>query len=633
MKRWGILLLGFLTVNAWACGVCEVRHPAAGAFAARVGAPRIRALQAKTRAAIASTVESQLDVVDVLLAYDRRAVNWLASQGKGSVQTFSEGQINKMNEYLANSLLLDYFHFRLAGVVTLDVDLSTGGLGENLDRFINENGHVVATGELAKVAKKREEVGADIVSIFVANGKNGTIGTGYSLEAYTGMPDFDRDSSLIPLFGDWAYNICSIEAENDGSTLLHEIGHNMGAGHPDAGCANPADFPGAVWTGTHWQEVAGSELGPQLYPYSSAYYFWKEGVGYYTIMAYNYGGLGPNGEANDDYRFEPAPFFSSPELTWKGCVLGTAVNDNRRTLINTYRGVAQYRVSKLPKEGSDGPGEFEGVEDPESIVTGAFHPLKALNGVAPYVGTVRDSSGKVLGSVSLKVGKENKGKLVSKVSGQIVMLDGSKYSIKAVDIPVGDVPQSKTGITVSKLGTLELTMGESGFHGVLSTSAGEWIVKTDVVGGSISKSQLKFALSEFSPPAVAGFDCLEAALPIGEIITVSGTKWSMRAVPSLKYKKIQGMNPAAYELLGIGDAARPNASGLKLSYTAKSGIFKGSFKLYYTNEAITPVGKAPKMKKLTMNVNGLVVGTEGVGRAICKKPSASGVVALRPAVP
>ena len=57
---------------------------------------------------------------------------------------------------------------------------------------------------------------------------------------------------------------------------------------------------------------------------------------------------------------------------------------------------------------------------------------------------------------------------------------------------------------------------------------------------------------------------------------------------------------------------KTNLSGLKLSYTPKTGLFKGSFKVYAL--------EGGKLKKYTVNVTGLVVDGNGTSEAMCKKP-------------
>ena len=80
----------------------------------------------------------------------------------------------------------------------------------------------------------------------------------------------------------------------------------------------------------------------------------------------------------------------------------------------------------------------------------------------------------------------------------------------------------------------------------------------------------------------------------------------------IRMKDSSGKSYDVYELQGLDDPKKPNASGLKLTYTAKTGSFKGSFTLYCNT------GK--KLAKYKFDVNGLVLDGVGVGRAVCKKP-------------
>ena len=57
--------------------------------------------------------------------------------------------------------------------------------------------------------------------------------------------------------------------------------------------------------------------------------------------------------------------------------------------------------------------------------------------------------------------------------------------------------------------------------------------------------------------------------------------------------------------------AGANPSALKLTYAAKSGTFKGSFKVYAVANG--------KLKATTVNVAGVMIGGKGYGAATVKK--------------
>ena len=625
MTRWLMAAAGMLVaLAAWGDGarVCRTRRPDPDAFAARcVSAPGGSAVP--RRAAV--RLETQTDVVDILVAFDASARAWLAKNGKGSSLGYARSCVAKMNDCLARSAMLDHFRFRLAGAVELETDLSSVGRGldDVLDRVVDGWGDVVAEGALRKVVDRREAVGADIVTILTDRGPYGIVGVGFSLEMQPDGYDFIGSAAEIARFGDWAYNVCSIQAVDEDYTMLHEIGHNMGAGHPDESQARAYDF----------------ELGPQLYGYSAGYYFWLGDQGYYTVMAYNFGGPGPDGSRGGDWRFEPAPCFSSPDVVWNGCTTGTARNDNRRTLLETCRYVAQYRPSALPvgaegvtdaqnaraeKAWDTGRGaEVDSPDRPVAVagfaVTGAFRPAKAVNGAAPYVGAVY-SNGVVVGVVRLKVGKANLGRGECKVGGAVVLLDGKKYAIANTVVPTGDAPQRAGGISVKALGRMELVLGANGFAGVVEgTPFGQLEVRTRALDGRLSVSPACFELEASSAAlsAACGLPVLEDCLPTGEpVVSASGGKWVLRRAGSVAYRSVRdaATGEKAWRLVGMDNPAKPNLSGLKLAVNTKTSTFKGGFTLYLDAGG----AQKPKLRKLKAAVTGVVAGGRGHGMAVLK---------------
>ena len=378
----------FVVLMATVCNAavaCRTLRPDSAAFAARRvayvanGAERVR-LRASVKR------ETQLDVIDVLVAYDLSACDWLAANGKGTPDAYAGAKIAEMNACLVNSRI-SAFTFRLAGTVCIGEDATQyrdayGDVDVEAimsERLVDEYGRVRATGEWKKITDKREALGADIVSVLIAAGKRGVVGIGYSLQDNP-LDGFSSNPAMIPAFGDWAYSICSIDVADEDYSMLHEIGHNMGCGHADKTMAS-------------WSAM---DLGPQLFPYSAASYLWIDGDGYYTIMGYNFGGLRQNGWYDPSDQFNALPYFSSPTLAYKGVALGTEYNDNRRTLLNTYAYVAQYRVSRLPPRPVPIPSS--------RVFPTEFRPVKAVNGIVPYVGAVYDG-GKPVATLSLKCGR------------------------------------------------------------------------------------------------------------------------------------------------------------------------------------------------------------------------------------
>ena len=256
------------------------------------------------------------------------------------------------------------------------------------------------------------------------------------------------------------------------------------------------------------------------------------------------------------------------------------------------------------------------------------------------VGALYDAKGNLVGTVELKFGKM--GKKGVKVSASATMIiDGKAKKIGAkaanVDVAGTAVGLPTTLVFKAPIGEMAFELGADGvftlkngaYEMVGAVKEGSKPLRQVGVGGALAKNQMAFNVEMDDVPDFGkDGELLAAALPVDEPVHVAGgTKWSFGKAPSLKYAKDRATG--AYTLTGLGDPAKPNVSGLKLSYTAKTGQFKGSFKLYATNEATAPAGKSPKLKKFTVNVIGFVVDGVGYGEASLKKPAASWAVSVR----
>lgn len=610
MKSQLISLLGlYAALMAAECrgamAVCRTLRPDPAALAARMA--RSASVSTSLPRLLASErAETQLDVVDVLVAFDLSAQKWLSDNGKGTPEEYAVNKVRDMNGCLANSSI-DKFKFRLAGTVRVgedasllrdeqgDVDLYTI-LVENL---INNHGQVVARGEWAKVTDMREELGADVVSVLVDAGDYGNIGLGFSLEDDEGG-EVSHNPALISAFGDWAYSVCSICVADEDHSMLHEIGHNMGCGHPNALCT----YPGTM------------TLGPQLYPYSAGYYVWIGGKGYYTIMGYNFGGLLPDGTFDPLSRFIELPCFSSPKLTYGGVALGSSYNDNRRTLLNTYAYVAQYRASRLPAGASAG---MDGVSTSDIIANGGgsaarifsteFRPTKAVNGVAPYVGAAYDGD-RPIAIISLKCGKVAvKGRLAgkSKVSAVVTGLDGRQKKSSTVDVTCGY--DAKAVFDIKGWGGLVLTLGGEGFADSLGNA---YSARTASVGGGWPHARAVVDVDFGAGTGALPSGTLTYLLPTGngaEPVLNANGNWGFAPAASVKY--VAAKDKTTYELQGISDPKKTNRSAMKLRYNAKKGTFSGSFLVY----ALDTSGTKPRLMKHSAKVSGIVVDSVGYGRA------------------
>jgi hypothetical protein len=291
-------------------------------------------------------------------------------------------------------------------------------------------------------------------------------------------------------------------------------------------------------------------------------------------------------------------------------------------------------------------GEGGGEDTPDPVKPDPVKPdpvnpgYKAIDEkdiVAPYyvpkavtaMGAVYDGNGAVAGVLELKLGKVNEKKGTGKVSGSFVDLDGKKHSVKGPKLEGldGTAPLSVT-LDVKDFGAMNVTIGGDKFAG----SLGPWHVQSAEVGGNWTGGGATVTVDADDLSMFAG-TVLEKLLPNGEQATVNGGKWSFAKAASVKWGKPKNGSepPEFYDgesgkgLFVDTSKGKTNLSGIKLTYTPKKGTFKGPFKVY----ALEGAGKATKLKKYTVKVNGVVVGGVGYGVAICKKPALRWSVSVR----
>lgn len=217
------------------------------------------------------------------------------------------------------------------------------------------------------------------------------------------------------------------------------------------------------------------------------------------------------------------------------------------------------------------------------------------------------------GYASLTVTGAKKGKV--KVSG--LLPDGTKVSasVQAVVRPDGRVEiPVVVQLYSGKVGGISLALqvdgktGEAEVCGVgkwkslsgdisWDSSQSDW-ASVNVSG--ISRNNDMFVLEE-QPELIGGMNVATQFLHSVSNMMFMGKKWMIA-----KGGKIKLMGA---EL--VDQAASPNPGGLTLSYTPKTGAFKGKYAVYANN-----FGKA---KKLSATINGVIIGAAGYGTAVIKK--------------
>ena len=111
--------------------------------------------------------------------------------------------------------------------------------------------------------------------------------------------------------------------------------------------------------------------------------------------------------------------------------------------------------------------------------------------------------------------------------------------------------------------------------------------------------------AEFHMDEVLGEAKYAKYLPDGLAVAQNGTKWIVAG--GAKAGKVQLAKDGTVDATKLLD----NPSALKLTYTAKTGAFKGSFKVY------SDVNGKPK--GVTVNGTGVLVDGVGYGAATIKK--------------
>ena len=225
----------------------------------------------------------------------------------------------------------------------------------------------------------------------------------------------------------------------------------------------------------------------------------------------------------------------------------------------------------------------------------------------------------VYGTTTVKFGKITKKRQV-KVSMAVSPLVGKKQTASGSFIADDDGSLSGSLKFKSPIGVVDFTAfkGDSGDLEFFVESESGFVCEPCSVGGKFDVSQLAFYVDgddiDFGEEYEQILD-----FPDGEPIYVkNGTKFSFDKAPKISYKRFREDGETWYELTGFDDENKTNYSALKLTYTAKTGVFKGSFKIYTSNEGSIDEGKAPKLKTYTAKVSGVVIDGFGIGSATVK---------------
>ena len=227
-------------------------------------------------------------------------------------------------------------------------------------------------------------------------------------------------------------------------------------------------------------------------------------------------------------------------------------------------------------------------------------------------GALYDKDDRPVGTVQVKVGKMGKNGDVKLSASATLLADGKtqKVTAKAATMQTGSA--GATLVFKAPIGEMAVELAADG---VFTLKNASYVVTEATVGGALKgEGQGIFRLKDIDF-AVPG-ELQEDLLPNEVAFDVVGGKWKFAKNASVKWAKDR--TTKEYALVVDDTKGKRNLSSLKLTYAAKTGIFKGAFKVYALEEKN---GKT-KLAKYMVNVIGLVLNGVGQGEAACKKIAA-----------
>ena len=268
----------------------------------------------------------------------------------------------------------------------------------------------------------------------------------------------------------------------------------------------------------------------------------------------------------------------------------------------------------------DGPTSPTGTVTPTS---GAATTANSTNGgtfvfskAQTASGALYDSNGNLAGTVQVKAGRVNN-KGIAKISATAMLINGKKMVAKPLSLNVRNGERSGS-LVFRGIGDLSFEMADDGSFTLKGSG---YTMANARIGGNLPNGTMTFQVDIDSLPLVGiDFEVIEDLLPTNVEVTVTGGR-KLNAGKAVAIKYAKGRS----SLAGSTDSSKSNVSGLKLTYTPKTGMFRGSFNIYASNESVTPEGKTPKLKKIKVNMTGIFAdaggGFIGVGEAKVNKPT------------
>lgn len=263
--------------------------------------------------------------------------------------------------------------------------------------------------------------------------------------------------------------------------------------------------------------------------------------------------------------------------------------------------------------GEPGPVNPDPPKPPEPTID-----LNKIYGKSVKMDALVTSGEDYFGSATVTFGKISKTKKTVKVTIKTKLFTGKTISASKTFTPAKDGSINGTLTFKDPIGDMQFTAEyDKDLNGlVFEGKAASYTVSASELklGGTLSKNEYACTVEMLDGLEFPEGYGQVGGIPEKEAVYVkNGKKFSFDKAPSLKYVK----DGSDYVLSGADDPAKPNFNKLKLSYTAGSGVIKGSFYLY-ASDACCMIGKKPKLKKYTAKVNGLMINGEGYGLVTVK---------------
>ena len=236
---------------------------------------------------------------------------------------------------------------------------------------------------------------------------------------------------------------------------------------------------------------------------------------------------------------------------------------------------------------------------------------------AQYDGIVWDAeANRLIGVLRLKSTKMNDRTRTVKISGYLLGLDGKKKTVKqsAKSLTVPGTGPLTADFTVKGIGQMRLVIGGDMIAGALEG----YHVRTGAVGGNWVQED---AAANADLHGFAGMlgEVQMRLLPADEPVLPKRGKWAFNKAAAVSWKKPKGGDVKC--LVVDTSRGKTNLSAIKLSYTPKTGGFKGSFRIVSIESKSGGKSPVKKLKKYTVKVTGIVIDGVGYGKAVVKKPA------------